>query len=235
MRRTVLARRRFIAIMILLIHFILFALGCATITGIVAAVVICPSGIFPNVSITPCNYHELIMVTKYSQSNWMVNLPGEYYLRVVERDGTPALCILRGSSTPNTSYTLQTINAVGESPLCSPEQRPDCLPSTHVNYNDTDVFGVSVWNQEDSSVHYLIVNEDTEFVLEKKLTNTSFDLQDLWYDALDCESLLVTYIVLESLYVSVLVLSALAIPGLCCVCGKRAQLKKWILYKMCLR
>ena len=159
----------------------------AAIAGIIVPFT-CPHWSFPNVSITPCNYNELIMITKDSQSNRMVNLPNEYYLRVVVEKGmSPALCILHGTSSSNTSYTLQIITSVEESPLCSPEQRPECLLSTHANVYNTDYFGVSVWNQNNSSAHYLIVNANAKLISQTNLTNSSFNLQNLWYNALDCK------------------------------------------------
>ena len=148
----------------------------------------CPHWSFPNVSITPCNYYELLLITKFSQSNRIVSLQDEYFLRVVVRqDTSPALCILHGTSSSNTSYTLQIITSVEESPLCSPEQRPECLPSTHVNFDNTDFFGVSVWNQNTSSAHYLIVNTNAKLISQTNLTSSSFNLQNLWYNALDCK------------------------------------------------
>ena len=44
-----------------------------------------------------------------------------------------------------------------------------------------------MWNQNNSSAHYLIVNADAKLMLQTKLTSTSFNLQDLWYKALDCK------------------------------------------------
>ena len=118
----------------------------------------------------------------------IVSLPDEYFLRVVVRqDTSPALCILHGTSSSSTSYTLQIITSAEESPLCSPEQRPACLPSTHVNFNNTDFFGVSVWNQNNLSAHYLIVNAKAELISQTNLTSASFNLQNLWYNALDCK------------------------------------------------
>ena len=74
----------------------------------ILAVFSCPHWSFTNVSITPCNYNELIMITKYSQSTKIVSLPDEYFLKVVVgQDTSPSLCILHGTSSSNTSYTLQ--------------------------------------------------------------------------------------------------------------------------------
>ena len=143
----------------------------------------CPPKMFTDISITPCNYNEL----KGAQTSRMVQLPDEYYLRVVVRHGTPELCVLCGSFT-STSYTLHIVASVKEGPLCSPEQRLNCLPSTHVRYNGIDYFGVSVWSQQSSSAHYLIVNGNAELILQEELTHASFDLQNLWYGALSCES-----------------------------------------------
>ena len=181
--------------------------------------ILCPRWNFSNVSITPCKYHELTMIMKYSQSDSVVQLPDEYYLIAVVRDDTPAPCLLRGNSTPNISYTLQTITSVEEGPLCSPEQRPDCLLSTQVNYNNSEYFGVSVWNQKDHSVHYLIVTENTKLIFQTTLIGKSFNLQDLWYNALNCEARLVAVITLASLLAVALPCCVLTVIGLGCFLG----------------
>ena len=153
-------------------------------TDYCTAEITCPPKTFTDISITPCNYNEL----KGAQTNRMVQLPDEYYLRVVVRHGTPELCVLRGSFT-STSYTLHIVSSVKEGPLCSPEQRLNCLSSTHDRYNGIDYFGVLVWRQQNSSVHYLIVNGNAELILQEELTHASFNLQHLWYGALPCESI----------------------------------------------
>ena len=145
----------------------------------------CPPGISTNVTITPCYYEEL-KGRQLQATSGMVQLPNDYLLKVVVRCGTPSLCVLHRSST-NTTFTLQLVTSVEDSPLCSPEQMPDCLPSSHVSFNGIDHFGVSVWDQQSSSVHYLIVNISSWITFQRNLTNTFLNLQDLWYNALNCK------------------------------------------------
>ena len=144
----------------------------------------CPSEISTNVTITPCYYEELKGTQLRTTSR--VQLPNGYFLKVVDRRGTSSLCVLHRSST-NTTFTLQLITSIEDSPLCSPEQMLDCLPSSHVSSDGTDHFGVSVWNQQSSSVHYLIVDKYSRITFQRNLTNTVFNLQDLWYNALNCK------------------------------------------------
>ena len=145
----------------------------------------CPSEISTNVTITPCYYEEL-KGTQWQATSGMVQLPNGYFLKVVDRRGTSSLCVLHRSST-DTTFTLQLVTSIEDSPLCSPEQMPDCLPSSHVSLNGIDYFGVSVWDQQSSSVHYLIVDISPWITFQKNLTNTFFNLQDLWYNALNCK------------------------------------------------
>ena len=141
----------------------------------------CPSEISTNVTVTPCYYEELKGTQLQATSR--VQLPNEFFLKVVVRRGTPSLCVHRRSST-NTTFTLQLVTSIEDSPLCSPQQMPDCLPRSRVSYNGTDYFGVSVWDQQSSSVHYLIVDIYSRITFQRNLNNTFFNLQDLWNDAL---------------------------------------------------
>ena len=44
-----------------------------------------------------------------------------------------------------------------------------------------------MWDQQSSSVYYLIVNISTWITFQRNLTNASFNLQDLWYNAINCK------------------------------------------------
>ena len=151
----------------------------------------CPPRIFTNISITPCNYDEL--EGTHLQASGIV-LPNDYFLKVVVRHDAPSLCVFHRSST-NTSFTLQLITSVKESSLCSPEQTPYCLPNSHVSYSGSNYFGISVWSQQSSSVQYLIVNTASWITFHKSLTNASLNLQDLWFNALNCKESLTTFMV----------------------------------------
>ena len=144
----------------------------------------CPPRISTNISITPCNFDEL--KGTQLEASGIVQLPNEYFLKVVVRRGSTSLCVFHRSST-NTSFTLQLITSVEGSSICSPEQMMDCLPSSHVSFLGIDYFGLSVWDQQSSSVHYLIVNISAWITFQRNLTNASFNLQDLWYNAINCK------------------------------------------------
>lgn len=196
----------------------------ALVMGITAGIN-CPPRISTNISITPCNYNEV----KATQGNRMMQLPdGTYYLKVVVRNGISSLCVFRTSST-NTSFTLQLITSVEESPLCTPEQMLDCLQSSHVNFCGTDYFGISVWDQQSCSVQYLIVDTSTRLKFQKNLTNTSFHLQDLWYNALNCADYQLDYLLSSIIRILVLIM----LPALCCglICAAVAYIRdrvmKW--------
>ena len=151
----------------------------------VSAKFTCPRWSFHNVSVTPCTYSEVlhIMSMKYfhPSSETTLRISDDFYITVVKRHTTPELCVLRSNSS---YFDPQTITSVEQSPLCSPEQQPDCIQTVRVNYSNTTVFGVSVWDHNNLSAHYLIVNESTELILKKDLTSTSFNLQNLFDTAL---------------------------------------------------
>lgn len=167
---------------------LLFMLLTALVVGIgiviVAAGNSCPPRISTNISITPCNFDDL--KGTQLEASGIVQLPNEYFLKVVVRHDKPSLCVFYRSST-NTSFTLQLITSVEESSICSPEQMMDCLPSSHVSFLGINYFGVSVWDQQSSSVYYLIVNISTWITFQRNLINASYNLQDLWYNAFNCK------------------------------------------------
>ena len=185
----------------------------------------CPPGISTNVTVTPCYYEEL-KGTQLQATSRMVQLPNDYLLKVVVRRGTPSLCVLHRSTT-NTTFTLQLVTSIENTSLCSPEQMLDCLPNSHLSFNGIDYFGVSVWDQQSSSVHYLVVNISSWITFQRNLTNTFFNLQDLWYNALNCkeqENRTVTLI-------CILVVTATFGVGICVV-SYITGLMLWKLYKV---
>ena len=145
----------------------------------------CPPRISTSVTIRPCYYEEL-KGSQVQATSGMVQLPNDFFLKVVVRRGTPSLCVHHRSST-NTTFTLQLATSTEDSPLCSPEQMPDCLPNSHVSFNGTDYFGVSVWDQQNSTVLYVIVDIYSRITFQRNLTNAFFNLHDLWYNALKCK------------------------------------------------
>ena len=191
----------------------------------------CPPGISTNVTVTPCYYEEL-KGTQLQATSRMVQLPNDYLLKVVVRRGTPSLCVFHRSST-NTTFTLQLVTSVEDSPLCSPEQMLDCLPSSHVSFNGIEHFGVSVWDQQSSSVHYLIVNISSWITFHKNLTNTIFKLQDLWYNALNCKEQGYTSTLVTVMFVSVAVTVTVLIGVISyCFCKMSYKLLRERRYKM---
>ena len=190
----------------------------------------CSPEISTNVTVTPCNYEEL--KGTQLQATSMVHLPNDYLLKVVVRRGTPSLCVFHRSST-NTTFTLQLVTSVEDSPLCSPEQMLDCLPSSHVSFNGIEHFGVSVWDQQSSSVHYLIVNISSWITFHKNLTNTIFKLQDLWYNALNCKEQGYTSTLVTVMFVSVAVIMTVLMAVISyCVCKMSYKLLRERRYKM---
>ena len=192
----------------------------------------CSPEISTNVTVTPCNYEEL--KGTQLQATSMVHLPNDYLLKVVVRRGTPSLCVFHRSST-NTTFTLQLVTSVEDSPLCSPEKMPsaDCLPSSHVSFNGIEHFGVSVWDQQSSSVHYLIVNISSWITFHKNLTNTIFKLQDLWYNALNCKEQGYTSTLVTVMFVSVAVIMTVLMAVISyCFCKMSYKLLRERRYKM---
>ena len=124
----------------------------------------CPRWSFHNVSITTCKLSEVDSITdkKFVHPSSVRIL--EYDISVVERHGTPELCVLRR----NSSYYQQIIASV-------------------VNYRNTTFFGVSVWNHKTLSAHSFIVNEKNELILQENLTSTSSNLQNLFDTAFQCK------------------------------------------------
>ena len=198
------------------VYLLVTVLTNALVIGISAETIWqCPPRIFTNISITPCNYDEL--EGTQLQASGMVQLPDDYFLKVVVRHNTPSLCVFHRSST-NTSFTLQLITSVKESSLCSPEQMPYCLPSSHVSYSGSNYFGISVWSQQSSSVRYLIVNTASWITFHKSLTNASLNLQDLWFNALNCKEYLTNLMVGIVLTVLFFLLYCCTVGYMCSTC-----------------
>ena len=203
-------KRMVMVFSLLLLFMLLTTLVVGIGIVIVAAGNSCSPRISTNISITPCNFDDL--KGTQLEASGIVQLPNEYFLKVVVRHDKPSLCVFYRSST-NTSFTLQLITSVEESSICSPEQMMDCLPSSHVSFLGIDYFGVSVWNQQSSSVYYLIVNISTWITFQRNLTNASFNLQDLWYNAINCkeyEDNRITIVTVIFICVSVFVLAVIA-------------------------
>lgn len=216
-----------IALFLLVVVLLVFLLVVVLLVSVGGSVAItknnCAPGISTNVTITPCSYEEL-KGTQLQATSGMVQLPNDYFLKVVVRRGTPSLCVLHCSST-NTTFTLQLVTSMEDSPLCSPEQMLDCLPSSRVSFNGIDYFGVSVWDQQSSSVHYLIVNISSWITFQRNLTNnTLFNLQDLWYNALNCKEQEYRWIEPVVCWISFVVLVMIVLMCVFRMCLHRARM-----------
>ena len=149
-------------------------------------------------------------------------LSSEYRLKL-RRDAALMfkLCIRKRYFT-----TVSACVDVGTDPenlwICSPDMRPDCLPSAIVDR----FFGLSLWYQEESTVMYSIVNIDSGMISGKNVTNTTSTLSAVWYDGLGCQVLLKLTIAVI-FFGSLTFICCLGCAGcclwICCCCCK----KKW--------
>ena len=106
--------------------------------------------------------------------------------------------------------------------ICSPDMRPDCLPSALVDH----FFGLSLWYQEESTVMYAIMDIDSGAISGKVVTNTTSTLSAVWYDGLGCQVLLkltIAVIFFGSLIFSCCLGCAGCCLWICCCCCKQ----KW--------
>ena len=149
-------------------------------------------------------------------------LSSEYRLQV-SRDAALMfkLCIIKRYFT-----TVSACVDVGTDPenlwICTPDMRPDCLPSAIVDH----YFGLSLWYQDEFTVMYTIVNTDTGMISGKNVTNTTSTLSAVWYDGLGCQFFLKLTIAVI-FFGSLIFICCLGFVGccllICCCCCK----KKW--------
>ena len=109
-------------------------------------------------------------------------LSSEYNLQLIEDPRTVKLCILKKRFTL-TSACIQVGTDMENTWICTPDTRPDCLPSAVID----SYFGLSLWKQEESTVVYNIVDIETSEINKRTLTNTSTTLSSVWYDMIDCQ------------------------------------------------
>lgn len=206
--------------------------------GISAGISNCPAILFINIAITPCSYDESEITRMW---NHTVLLPDGYFLKVVDRNGTLSPCVYQKMFRKlhyihtrfNTSFTPQMVSSVEESPVCSPEQRLGCLQSTHVRYLGTDYFGISVWNERESSAQYLFVDSYGTIRYNMSLINTSFNLENVWKkNVFNCEdqhlhNQLAELIVISITTTSPLVILLCIMTTICTLCVKcESRIKK---------
>ena len=67
--------------------------------------------------------------------------------------------------------------------ICSPDTRPDCLPSAIADH----FLGLSLWFPGESTFIYAIVNIESSAISGRHVTNTATKLSAVWYDLLGCQ------------------------------------------------
>ena len=146
-------------------------------------------------------------------------LSSEYRVQVT-RDAALMfkLCIIKRFFT-----TVSACVNIGTDPenlwTCSPDRRPDCLPSAIVDR----FFGLSLWYQEESTVMYTIVNTDSSMISGQNITNTTSTLSAVWFDGLGCQVLL-NLTIAVIFFGSLIFICCLGCAGyclwICCCCCK---------------
>lgn len=150
----------------------------------------------------------------YSLLAGRYKLSSEYYLKI-EKDavGIISLCLLKRHFSKD-SACLQMGTDLESVVICSPDMRPDCLPSSIVE----QYFGVSFWYPEKSTVFYAIVDFDSSAGAGKYLTNTTTTLSAVWYDLLAvCE--VVVNLTIAVIFFGVLIFVCCLGCAVCCLRG----------------
>ena len=139
----------------------------------------------PNVVILP-DLHNLSSSERNSLLAGTYKLSHEYNLKLLIEDRQLIkLCVTKRDYTP-VSACVDVGTDIGNLWICSPDMRPDCLPSALVDH----YFGLSLWYQEESTVKYKIVDIDSGAIYERMLTNTTTSLSDVWFDVIKCQPLM---------------------------------------------
>ena len=123
-----------------------------------------------------------------SSSEWYSLLAGTYQLSskynlqiTVDALSTYKLCITKRYFTKVSA--CMKIGTDLEMWICSPDMRPDCLPSAIVDH----WFGVSLWYPDESTVVYTIVDIESSLITGRHVTNTTTTLSAVWKDSFDCQ------------------------------------------------
>ena len=139
----------------------------------------------PNIVTLP-NFHNLSSSERNSLLKGTYKLPSEYNLQLlIEDTHLIKLCVLKRDYTTASACVLVGTD-LQNLWICSPDMRPDCLPSALVAH----FFGLSLWYQEESTVKYKIVDIDSGAIYERTLTNTTTSLSDVWLDMIKCHPLM---------------------------------------------
>lgn len=142
-------------------------------------------------------------------------LPHGYYLRMdIYSSNRYKLCVLKNPFEVST--TCLQIGRVNISIPCNPEMRVDCLSGAIIDR----YFGITVWNQAEASIMYLTVDithqGNFDFgVTFQTLTNTTISLSEVWYRAMECQTVVGLGITVLLLIVLYIISSAACIGGEC--------------------
>lgn len=139
----------------------------------------------PNIVTLP-DLHNLSSSERNSLLAGTYKLSHEYNLKLLIEDRQLIeLCVTKRDYTP-VSACVDVGTDLGNLWICSIDMRPDCLPSALVDH----YFGLPLWNKDESTVKYKIVDIDSGAIYERTLTNTTASLADLWFDMIKCQPLL---------------------------------------------
>lgn len=179
----------------------------------------------PNIVTLP-DLHNLSSSERNSLLKGTYKLSHEYNLKLLIEDRQLIeLCVTKRDYTPVSAPVSACVDVGTDLEnlwICSPDMRPDCLPSAIVDR----FFGLSLWYQEESTVMYTIVNTDTGMISGKNVTNTTSTLSAVWYDGLGCQVFLKLTIAVI-FFGSLTFICCLGCAGcclwICCFCCK----EKW--------
>ena len=193
---------------------------CVIIIGIIILFLICGVAIVANFPLCDALYfgteepHTIVLpdFRNLSSSELSSLLAGTYkisskYRLQLKEDPLHIikLCIRKRQFTKVSACMDIGTNLEGlEMWICSPDTRPDCLPSAIVDH----WFGVSLWFQERFIVAYAIMDIDSSAISGRHVTNTTTMLSDVWYDLFGCQ-------VFTNLTIAVIFFGSLII--ICCL------------------
>ena len=205
---------------------IIILTGTFVLTGviIVAAVSYCDALYYGtgelHVIVLP-NLHNLSSSEQDSLLGGTYELSSNYNLQLIIDPQAVNLCILKKHFT-RTSPCIQVGTDMENTWICTPDTRPDCLPSAIID----SYFGLSLWKQEESTVVYNIVDIEASEIYPKTLTNTTTTLSAVWYDLLDCQSFM-NFTISVIIFGILFFICCLGYPVCLCICYHSGKKKRW--------
>ena len=186
--------RKFLIPICILILATMLLLALSVISGPIFAALYpyCDAQVFGSKEATAINV-TIPDLRHLSQKESVSLLVGTYklsnkYTLKLEQDawGLYRLCLMKRYHT-TVSACFEISTDLEQVVICSPDMRPDCLPSAIVQH----YFGTSLWYQDKSTVIYLILDIDSSAKVDAfVINNTTTSLSSLWYDSLECQSYL---------------------------------------------